>query len=459
MTQDTLRVALPRPHAGQMLVKQEARRFNVVDCGRRWGKSTLGVDCLIEPAVLHHLPTAWFSPTYKMLSDSWREVRRTLAPVTERVSEAEHRLELLDGGSVDMWSLDSPDAARGRKYARVIIDEAAMVKELQVAWEAVIRPTLADYQGGAYFLSTPRGYNYFHELYSRGLDSEQTDWASWQMPTSSNPYIAQQEIDAAERDLPAPLFAQEYLARFEALAAARFDLEVVNAAIPLCRPALTNVGLPSGLSGQYLRLWALPRPGVPYVAYTDSAEGKGQDYTVTIILEARTLRHVATLRDNILEPGQHAVQAEALCRWFNTALWGVERNRGEAVLYIVGQTGYPRVYWHEDNAQTMQQRQAGKEPTKRLGFPVTEHTRIGLIDGLAEVITDRSLQSDDAIYWRECQSFIYNERGRAEAAEGMHDDCVLAMAGAVRMASQPGAQSVRATEPRPLARSYVGGIR
>lgn len=175
----TLSVALPRPHTAQQQIITEARRFNVVCCGRRWGKTTLGIDRLVGPATLEHQPVAWFSPTYKMLSDAWREVKRTLVAVTERVSEQEHRIDLLGGGSIDMWSLDSPDVARGRKYGRVIIDEAAMVRELQEAWEAVIRPTLSDYQGDAYFLSTPKGYNYFHDLYARGVASDQEDWQCW----------------------------------------------------------------------------------------------------------------------------------------------------------------------------------------------------------------------------------------------------------------------------------------
>lgn len=447
----TAQLVLPTPHLAQLDVLREARRFNVVCCGRRWGKTTLGIDRLIGPAALDHAPVAWFSPTYNGvagLAETWRELRQILAPITTHKSEEEHRIELLGGGSVAMWSLDSPNSARGRRYARVVLDEAAMVRELQEAWEAVIRPTLADYQGDAWFMSTPKGYNYFKELFDRGMDPAQEDWAAWRMPTSSNPHIAASEIAAAQRDLPAPMFRQEWEASFEALADARFNLEVVGEALVLCRPALApgTVALPFAVPGPYLSVWALPRPGVAYVAYTDSAEGKGRDYTVTVILEARTLRHVATLRDNVLEPGQHAVIAEQLCRWYNTALWGVERNRGEAVLYIVGQTRYPRVYWHEESAASLQQRIAGVRPTTRLGFPVTEHTRIGLIDDLAEVIEDRTLGSDDAVFWQECRSFVYNERGRPEALEGAHDDCVLAMAGAVRMARQPGAQAVRSTD-------------
>jgi phage terminase large subunit-like protein len=126
---NTLTLTLPRPHSAQRAIKAEARRFNVVCCGRRFGKTILGEDVLIGPA-LEGKPVAWFSPTYKMLAEVWRDLRRVLAPVTRRVSMQEHRLELVTGGLVECWSLDSPDVARGRKYARVVVDEAAMIAGL-----------------------------------------------------------------------------------------------------------------------------------------------------------------------------------------------------------------------------------------------------------------------------------------------------------------------------------------
>lgn len=204
---------LPDLHCSQKEVARAARRFNVLACGRRWGKTTLGLDRLVRPAV-DSKPVAWFSPTYKMLTEVWREARRALYNVTARISVQEHRIELYSGGVVDMWSLDQPDAVRGRKYARVVLDEAAMVADLRRAWQEVIRPTLTDYQGDAFFLSTPKGMNYFHEVYNLGLDPLQTEWASWRMPTLDNPYILPEEIEAAREELPELTFKQEYLAEF-----------------------------------------------------------------------------------------------------------------------------------------------------------------------------------------------------------------------------------------------------
>jgi predicted phage terminase large subunit-like protein len=212
-TTTTLRINLPRPHSAQQRIKNDARRFNILACGRRFGKTALGVDLAVEPA-LRGYPVGWFNPTYKLLSEVWRELKRTLQPVTRHRSETEHRIELITGGIVECWTLEDASAGRGRKYKRVILDEAAMARNLEEAWEQAIRPTLTDMIGDAWFLSTPKGYNYFHTLYQRGLSPEHPDYASWQMPSSENPYLPPSELAAAQLELPPRVFNQEYEASF-----------------------------------------------------------------------------------------------------------------------------------------------------------------------------------------------------------------------------------------------------
>lgn len=208
-----IEIVLPELHSEQQRIVDEARRFNVLACGRRFGKTMLGIDLLIDKA-LDGLPVGWFSPTYRMLGEVWKAVHDITRPLHVRVSMQEHRIELLTGGVIDCWSLDAADSVRGRKYQRVVIDEAAMVPNLSDAWQAAIRPTLTDYQGDAYLLSTPKGINFFHECYQRGLDPLQPDWQSWHSPTTANPYINPVEVEAARQELPEQVFRQEYLAEF-----------------------------------------------------------------------------------------------------------------------------------------------------------------------------------------------------------------------------------------------------
>src|ERR1035438_5159518 len=98
----TCHLKLPRPHPAQADVLSNQRRFNALDCGRRWGKTTIGMECIVR-TILPGKPAAWFSPTYRLLSDAWRQLCETLDPVTSRKSDSEHRLEVLGGGSLECW--------------------------------------------------------------------------------------------------------------------------------------------------------------------------------------------------------------------------------------------------------------------------------------------------------------------------------------------------------------------
>jgi len=205
-------IDLDKPHVNQKHIKNTARRFNVLNCGRRFGKTKLGEDLTFTPAVEKGLPVSWYSPNYKDMAEVWRDLKRIYAPLIVDKSEVEKRLELITGGTIELWSLDNPDSSRGRKYCRIVVDEAAKVKKLEEAWTQTIRPTLADYQGDAYFLSTPKGLNYFHTLWS--LANDRDDWMRWKYSTYDNPFIPTSEIDAMRDELPERVFSQEILAEF-----------------------------------------------------------------------------------------------------------------------------------------------------------------------------------------------------------------------------------------------------
>lgn len=156
---------------------------------------------------------AWFAPTYKLLREAWREALHLLAPVITRVNAAEGRVEVSTGGSIEFWTLIDRNAGRGRKYHRVVVDEAAHAGRLQDVWEQSILPALADFRGEAMLSSTPCGMNYFYELWTRGRSGD-ADWASFTYPTSSNPRIAPAEIESQRAILPSLTFAQEFEGAF-----------------------------------------------------------------------------------------------------------------------------------------------------------------------------------------------------------------------------------------------------
>lgn len=214
-----VRIQLPSPHDGQREVRAEARRFNVVACGRRWGKTTWGVDRAVN-GILKGWPVGWFAPSYKYVQEVWRTVDRVLSPIVTMSNAQERRMEFRTGGTFEVWSFANDDEpGQSRAYQRAIIDEAGIIAKqqpdfIETGWQEAIRPTLADYEGDAWFLSTPKGKNAFYELYQWGAGDKREEWISWRMPTWTNPHIPKKEIAAMERDMTRRKYQQEVAAEF-----------------------------------------------------------------------------------------------------------------------------------------------------------------------------------------------------------------------------------------------------
>lgn len=232
-------------HPGQWAILDSPARHRVVAAGRRFGKTLLAVEwaALMPGGAIDGRPVAFFAPTYKLLLDVWSDMERTLKPVTEKANKTEMRIELITGGRIDFWTLEDADAGRGRRYARVVIDEAAHARYLQEAWERAISPTLTDYQGEALFISTPNGINFFHALYQRERRGD-PGWASFHMPTTINPHIEAGEVERARGELPELVFAQEYLAEFVTFGAGLIKPEhLVDGTAPAGLPVTLGVDL------------------------------------------------------------------------------------------------------------------------------------------------------------------------------------------------------------------------
>lgn len=196
---------------GQARIKREIKRYNVLNCGRRFGKTDL-CQILAGIALMEGLPVGWFAPNYKTLDDAWQEMKRTFAPVIVSANKTAMQMTVSTGGTLDGWTLDHDGAGRSRKYASVIIDEAARVKNLWDAFQFDIRPTLLDLHGRAFFASTPKGLNDFHRLWQ--MADNDPEWARWRMPTSENPYIPLDEIEKMRSSLPGRVAQQELDAEF-----------------------------------------------------------------------------------------------------------------------------------------------------------------------------------------------------------------------------------------------------
>lgn len=113
-----------------------------------------------------------------------------------------------------MWfrSCDNPDSLRSEGIDVLWMDEGGQIKE--EAWTLALRPALMDKKGIAFFTGTPKGKNWYFQLWTRGQDPEQTDYQSWCFSSLDNPHIDPREVEDFARDMPERAYQQEILAEF-----------------------------------------------------------------------------------------------------------------------------------------------------------------------------------------------------------------------------------------------------
>jgi PBSX family phage terminase large subunit len=216
-------------HKTQKIIARDTHRFRVINCGRRWGKTTLSIEEIKGKALSKPSRIAYIAPTYAQARDiAWQMLVRELKPIIKKVNETRLELEVLTkDGEVSFIALrgwESIETLRGQKYDLIVIDEIASMRNFWSNWQEVVRPTLTDTRGEAIFISTPKGFNHFYDLYC--LEAEDSDYKSFHFTSYDNPFIPKDELDKARKELTEDRFAQEYLADFrktEGLVYKEFD--------------------------------------------------------------------------------------------------------------------------------------------------------------------------------------------------------------------------------------------
>lgn len=387
-----LKVKLYDPHSGQMHLHNCPVRFRVMCCGRRFGKTLAATNELAKKALeKSNTLNWWIAPTYRQTEIAFNLLVEALEPVmAKKPNHTKMRIDLINGSIIECRSAERYENLRGDGPSFVVFDEASKCPEK--AWTEVVRPSLADNEGGAIFISTPWGRDWFYDLFLRGQDPSETEWWSKSFPTSANPFIPEKEIAEAKRTLPELVFEQEFMARFLDDAASVFRR--VDSCI-----------------ADTLR--SDPEYGHNYVVGWDVA--KYTDYSVCTVIDVQTRKVVELQRfhgmeytkqiDNILVPLVH--------KW----------NNAHTVMDMTG-VGDPVL-------EQVNERDISVE-----GYYFTNTSKKQLIDRTVVAIEQRQVQyPNNTILIEELKSYGYEftKSGNIiyNAPEGKHDDCVISLALAV----------------------------
>lgn len=202
-------VTLPYLHPAQAQVAKSKKRFRVLVAGRRFGKTRLGTLLCLAKA-MEGKNAWWVAPTYAMAMEGWKTIRQVGADYGMEIKESEKTIYTKAGGFVTVRTADNPDRLRGAGLDFIVLDECAFIKEQ--TWKEVLRPTLTERKGGALFISTPKGFNWFAKIYEEA--EKKDDWDRWQFPTEANPRVDIKELETAKKEIGSFLYSQEYDAQF-----------------------------------------------------------------------------------------------------------------------------------------------------------------------------------------------------------------------------------------------------
>lgn len=199
-------------------IAKDTHRFRVVNAGRRFGKTILAVEEMIGVAVSsNEKRIAYIAPTFQQARDiAWEHLKARCQPIAADINESQLKITLKtqEGGTsvIVLKSWDAIETLRGQKFDFLVLDEVAMMRNFWTGWQEVLRPTLTDTKGAAMFISTPKGFNHFYDLYN--LEAEDDQYKSFHATTYDNPYIDRDEIEEAKKQLTEDRFHQEYMGDF-----------------------------------------------------------------------------------------------------------------------------------------------------------------------------------------------------------------------------------------------------
>lgn len=158
------------------------------------------------------------APNYNLAIISF-ELQRTLIKhfdlEVEKDNAKDKVIQLSNGSTIRMGSINQVDSVVGRSYDLIIFDEAALTDAGEDAFNIALRPTLDKDNSKALFISTPRGRNnWFSKFYDRGFDPKFPEWVSVKATWHENPRISEYDIEEARRTMSDAEFRQEYEADF-----------------------------------------------------------------------------------------------------------------------------------------------------------------------------------------------------------------------------------------------------
>jgi phage terminase large subunit len=193
------------------------QRWACVVAHRRAGKTVACVNDLIRSAVASNKSSprlAYISPYYAQSKDvAWGYLKEFASPIPGmKYNESELAAKFPNGAQIKLYGADNYDRMRGIYLDGAVLDEVADFHPR--AWPEVIRPALADREGWATFIGTPKGRNEFYALWMAAKDNP--DWFTLMLKASETKLVLEKELVDLRMMLTQEQYAQEMECSFDA---------------------------------------------------------------------------------------------------------------------------------------------------------------------------------------------------------------------------------------------------
>lgn len=402
-----INLQLPPLHPQQALFVNDPHRVVVASCGTKTGK-TFGLSIWLLRHAWNNYQTLnwWTAPTLRQARTAFNIIGRFIPEdrVKTNRNEMTYSLRRLDGREhslIEFRSADNPSSLRGEGVAACVVDEAGYWG--RASYESVWT-TLTRTRGLLRVISTPKGRNWFYDEWVKGtpqMREKHPEYASYRLPTASNPFIPRESIEEARRNMPEDVFRQEFEAEFLDESAGVFRN------ITACQTA---------------QMYSAPLSGHRYAIGVDWA--KHNDYSVFVVgdLATRAVCHIE--RHNQIDWSANINKARVLAnRWNNASLLMDSTGVGDVPFDELSSV-YPRTYGYSISTNAakvalIQKLQFAFEGAE-IAIPKASDQNRAESRALAQVLED-----EIRMY-----SVTQSAQGRFQysAPEGYHDDCVIALA-------------------------------
>lgn len=219
-----------------------SQRWALIVAHRRFGKTVGVLNDMVVKALRtskHNAFYAYIAPYYGQAKQaSWiylKDATRNIPGI--KVSESELTITLPNGARIRVFGADNPDALRGLYFDGVVLDEFGDMNGR--VWTEVIRPALADRQGWAVFIGTPRGKNKFYEMREKARQSK--EWFYLEVKASQSGVLPDAELEANRQDMDEDEYEQEFECSFDATIRGSYYGKHITALAAIVPPRITEV--------------------------------------------------------------------------------------------------------------------------------------------------------------------------------------------------------------------------